>query len=256
MSGRADAGTAPAAPSVVLPLAALAVGVGAWWLVVELLGVPAYVLPAPGAVAGRLAASPGLYARNAVATLGKVVGGGGVGVGAGFLVGTAVAQVPVLRRALLPYLVTLRVLPKVAVAPVLLLYVGVGFGTAVLFVALVAFFPMTVSTAAGFRRVPDRQRDLLRSVDAHPLRALYAVELPFALPDVFAGAKQSVALSVVGAVVAEWVVADRGLGYLVLVGAESVQVAVVLAALAVLVAVGLGLYGGVVALQRRVLWER
>jgi NitT/TauT family transport system permease protein len=151
---------------------------------------------------------------------------------------------------LLPYLVAARVLPKVAVAPLLLLYIGLGFDTAVLFVALVAFFPMVVSTLAGVQRTPETQLDLMRSVDAGRLRTFLAVELPFALPDVFAGVKQSMTLAVVGATIAEWVVATEGLGYLILVASENVQPDVMLASLVVLVTIGLTLYGAVVALQR------
>jgi len=241
---------------VALPVGALVVGVAAWWTATTALSIPPYLLPSPAAVATRLLASPELYARHALATLVKVLAGGGVGIAAGFCLGVAVAHVGPFRRAVFPYLVALRVLPKVAIAPVLLLYLGIGFETAVLFVALVAFFPMAVSTAAGFDRVPPHQRDLLRSVDAGRFRALLAVDLRFALPDVVAGAKQAVVLAVVGAVVAEWIVATTGLGYLVLLGSETVQVAAMLAAVVVLVCLGVGLYGAVALVGRRILWTQ
>jgi NitT/TauT family transport system permease protein len=195
-----------------------------------------------------------LYARSALETLLKTLVGGGLGVGGGFLVAVAVAHVRWFRRMVLPYLIALRVVPKVALAPVFLLYVGLGFGTAVGFVALLTFFPMTISTAAGFKRVPDHQRELLRSVDAAWLSTLLAVELPYALPDVLAGLKQSVVLAVVGAVVAEWLLEPSGLGYLVLVGSESVQMTVVLGAVVVLVCLSVALYGFVTLLQRRLSW--
>lgn len=240
------------AASLALPAATFVAGVVGWWLVTAVWSVPAFVLPSPAAVAGRLADSPALYATNAVATLEKVVAGGAVGIGGGGAVAVAVSRSRLVRRAVGPYLVAARVLPKVAVAPLLLIYVGVGAGTATLFVALVSFFPMVVSTTAGLRRLPAEQRELLRSVDAGALRSFLAVELPYARPDVFAGVKQSVTLSVVGATVAEWVVSTEGLGYLILVASENVQPDVMLASLAVLVAIGLSLYGGVVLLQRAV----
>ena len=238
------------AAEVTLPVAALVVGVTAWWVVTATGLVPPFVLPSPVAVAERLATRPGLYASNAAATVGKVLVGGAAGVIGGALVAVLVSRNSLLRRALYPYLVAARVLPKVAVAPLLLIYLGLGFGTAVLFVAVVSFFPMVVSTAAGLRRAPDEQRDLLRSVEAGPLRTFLAVELPYAHPDVFAGLKQSATLAVVGATVAEWVVSTEGLGYLVLLGSENVQLDVMLASLAVLVGIGLLLYGLVVLLQR------
>jgi NitT/TauT family transport system permease protein len=243
------------AANVTLPLSALAVGVVAWWAVVAALGVPPYLLPSPGAVAARLADRPGLYLRNGVTTLRTVLVGGAVGVLGGFGAAAVVVHSTVLRRALAPYLVTARVLPKIAVAPLLLVYLGTGAGTAVAFVALVAFFPTFVSASSGLAETPERYLDLVRSVDAGPVRTFLFVRVPAALPDVFAGLKQSAALAVVGAVVAEWVLTDEGLGYLVLVGSENVQTDVVLAAVVVLFAEGLAVYGAVVAAERRLSWR-
>ena len=238
-----------------LPLVALLAGVALWWAATVAFAVPPYLLPAPASVAERLAGRPGLYLSAAWVTTQRIAVGGGAGLVAGFGLAVGIVSVPWLRRAVLPYLVALRVLPKIAVAPVLLIYLGTGFTTAAVFVALVAFFPMVVSAAAGLDRVPDRHRDLLASVRADPVDGFLSVTIPFALPDLFAGAKQSVTLAVVGAVVAEWVVATDGLGALILLGVEDVQTDVVLAALLVLFALGLGLYGLVATVERRVTWE-
>jgi NitT/TauT family transport system permease protein len=240
---------------VLYPTAAL-VGIGVvWWGAAALLDLPRFLLPPPGAVLGRLVGSPGLFLSHALQTLEVVVYGATVGVVAGFGIAVVVAKAPVLRRALYPYLVTVRVLPKVAVAPLLLIYLGTGTLTAVVFVALVSFFPMVLSTAAGLDRTPRRHRDLLETVGVGRLARLVRVDLPYALPDVFAGLKQSVTLSVIGAVVAEWVVADSGLGNLVLLGSETLQTDLVLAALVILLCLGLGLYGLLALVQRRVGWE-
>jgi len=241
-------------PDATLPLAGLAVAVACWWAVTVAFAIPPFLLPSPAAVLARLVGNPELYLTHAVETLRKILVGGAAGVTAGFTLAVVVVAVPLLRRALYPYLVAARVLPKIAVAPVFLIYFGVGFETAVLFVALVVFFPVVVGTAAGLSRTPDAHLDLLRSVDADPLRTFLSVRLPHALPDVFAGLKQSVTLSVVGAVVAEWVLSNDGLGALILAASENVQVDVMLAALAVLLPIGLGLYGGVLLCQRAVTW--
>ncbi|WP_137291448.1 ABC transporter permease [Natronorubrum halophilum] len=233
------------------PLLALAVGTLCWWAVTALGDVPAFVLPAPTAVAARLVGNPTLYARNAWYTLETVVYGGSVGIAGGFLLAVLVAYLPRVRTAVYPYLVAVRVLPKIAVAPLLLIYLGTGTSTAVVFVALIAFFPLVLNAAAGLDGAPTAHRELLRSVDAGVLERIVFVDLPYALPDVFAGLKQSVTLAVVGAVVAEWVIADEGLGYLVLMGSENVRPDVMLAALVVLLLEGLVLYGAVVLLQRR-----
>ncbi len=243
------------APRVVLPVGALAVGVVGWWATVALLGVPPYLLPAPAAVAERLVARPGLYARNGWVTLRTALVGGSTGVLGGLVVAVLVVHSVALRRAVYPYLVTARVLPKVAVAPLLLVYLGTGAGTAFAFVALIAFFPTFVSAAAGLNETPDEYLDLLQSVDAGTVRTVLFVRMPAALPSVFAGLKQSATLAVVGTVVAEWILTDEGLGYLILIGAENVQTDVILAAVVVLFAEGLAIYGLVTHVENRVLWQ-
>ena len=243
------------APGIVLPVSALVVAVAGWWALTVALAIPPFLLPSPAAVAARLAGNPDLYLTNAVTTLRKILLGGAVGIGAGFAIALVVWAVPVLERAIYPYLVAARVLPKIAVAPIFLIYFGVGFETALLFVALIVFFPVVVGTAAGLDRAPDSHLDLLRSVAAGPVRTFLAVRLPHALPDVFAGVKQSVTLAVVGAVVAEWILSNDGLGSLILVASENVQVDVMLAALAVLLCLGLLLYGGVILCYRAVAWQ-
>jgi NitT/TauT family transport system permease protein len=243
------------AAGVVLPLSALVAAVACWWALTVAFAIPPFLLPSPGAVAARLAGNPALYLANAAETLRKVLVGGAAGITAGFTLALVVWAVPVLKRAIYPYLVALRVLPKIAVAPVFLIYFGVGFETAVVFVAVIVFFPVVVGTAAGLDRTPEAHLDLLRSVDAGPLRTFLAVRLPHALPDVFAGVKQSVTLAVVGAVVAEWILSNDGLGSLILVASENVQVDVMLAALTVLLCMGLLLYGGVTLCYRAVAWQ-
>ncbi|MEF8856271.1 MAG: ABC transporter permease [Haloplanus sp.] len=242
-------------PGVVLPVSALIAAVAAWWALTVALAIPPFLLPSPPAVAARLAGNPDLYLRNAVTTLQKILVGGAVGITVGFSLALVVWAVPLLKRAVYPYLVAMRVLPKIAVAPIFLIYFGVGFETAVVFVSVIVFFPVVVGTAAGLDRAPDSHLDLLRSVDAGPVRTFLAVRLPHALPDVFAGVKQSVTLAVVGAVVAEWILSNDGLGSLILAASENVQVDVMLAALAVLLSVGLLLYGGVALCYRAVAWE-
>jgi len=248
--------TRPVAADILYPGAALVAFLLVWWVVAAVLELPRFLLPHPGAVGSRLFGNPGLFVTHTWATLEKVLYGGAAGVAAGFGLAALLANLPLLRRGVYPYLVTVRVLPKVAVAPLLLIYLGTGTLTAVVFVALISFFPMVLSTAAGLDRTPASHRDLLRTVNASRLALFVRAELPYAVPDVFAGLKQSVTLAVIGAVVAEWVVADSGLGNLILLGSENLQTDLMLAALAVLVAVGLVLYGLVALLQRRIDWDR
>jgi NitT/TauT family transport system permease protein len=232
------------------PLSVLGAVLAAWWGITTIGAVPPFVLPTPGAVAARLVDNPSLYATHARYTLERVLAGSTVGILSGVGIGLTIHLVPMFRRILMPYLVTVRVLPKIAVAPVLLIYFGTGRGTAIILIALIVVFPMILNTAAGLERTSQRHRDLLASVDAGELNTLLHLRLPYALPDLFAGLKQSVTLAVVGAIVAEWIVVDDGLGYLILIGSENLQTDLMLAALLVLLTLGIALYIVVVALQR------
>lgn len=234
----------------VYPTGALCAVVALWWTITLVADVPPFVLPPPDAVAARLLGNPALYLANAWYTLEKVAYGGTIGVVSGTVLAVFVAYVPWFRRAVYPYLVTVRVLPKLAIAPLLLIYVGTGMATAIVFIALITFFPLVLNVAAGLDRAPPAHRDLLRSVNAGSIERFLYVDVPYTIPDFFAGLKQSVTLAVVGAVVAEWVVADGGLGFLVQMGSENVRPDVVLAALVVLLLEGLLLYGLVVVAQR------
>lgn len=239
---------------ILVPLCAFALVVVGWWGLTGPVGVPRYLLPSPSAVASQVTSNADLYVRNAGHTVWKILVGCGTGATAGFVLAVTVFYRPLLRRSLLPYLVTLRVLPTIAVAPLLLIYVGVGTTAVVVFVSLIVFFPMVVNTVAGLERASEREMDLLRSVSADGFVASLSVRLPYALPDVFSGLKQAVTLAVVGAIVAEWVVGSNGLGYLILVASENVQPAVMITALVALEILGLALYAVVVAVQRSIPW--
>lgn len=232
------------------PALAACLLVFAWWGATLLFAVPSFILPSPGTVAAQVAEYSGLFASSAWETFTKVVYGGAVGIAGGFALAVLVHSSTWIRRAVYPYLVVIRVLPKIAIAPLLLIYLGTGPTTAVVFIALITFFPVVVNTTAGFDRVPRQHRDLFRSVNASRLDRFLQLELRHALPDVFAGLKQAVTLAVIGTVVAEWVLADSGLGFLILIGTENLQTALVIAATVVLLGLGLAMYGGVTLLQR------
>jgi len=239
-------------PDWLYPALTLLGGLVLWAAFVSLLDVPAFLLPHPLDVARRLVDNPGLYLDAARSTTVMVFAGGAVGTLVGLLVGVAVGEIPPLWRAISPYLVAARVLPVVSLAPLLVIYFGVGFATGVGFVALMSLFPMAISTAAGFRQTPDAALDLTESVDASRLRVLLSVRLPYAAPDIVAGLRQSVTLAVVGAVLAEWFVADSGLGYLILLASENVRPDIMLASLSLVFVIGFALYGAVGVVGARI----
>lgn len=194
------------------PLALLAVLVGSWELLVRLLAVPAWLLPPPSLVAATFARSLPLLALHAWATLQVTALGFALTLLVGFGLALAIDAAPLLRRALYPLLVASQTVPIVAVAPLLVIGLGFGLLPKVLVVALVTFFPLVVSTVDGLATTDRDTLRLLRAMGAGRWQLLWLLRLPWALPSIFSGLKIAVTYSIIGAVLAEWIGAERGLG--------------------------------------------
>lgn len=220
---------------------------------------PSFILPSPGQVWSRflLAMADGSLPRNAAATLLEVVLGLTAGVTLATLTGYILGKSRLLERILSPYLVASQAIPVVAIAPLLVIWFPAGIFSKVLICALTVFFPVLVNTVVGVRAVPANLRDLMRSMRATPMQMLRYLEIPAALPVFLGGLRIGATLSVIGAVVGEFVGADRGLGFLVNVGRGQFDTALVFVAVFTLVALALALYGSVLVLERRLLaWQR
>lgn len=239
-----------AASTIALSLGGLVV---AWAAAATAVPHGGLFLAGPGAVARMLADSPSVFVGAAAASAAKLGAGMALGGAVGVAVGTVAALVPALRTGVYTYLVGFRVLPVIAFAPILLVWLGVSFASGVVLVAAATVFPVAVAAAVGLRRLPDGQRDLLRVVDAAGWqRAL--VRLRYAVPTLLAGVKLAVVTGLSGTVIAEWFVAGDGLGVLVLQQTRSFQPALTFAAIAVLFALGGTLFGLVTLAQRRLTW--
>ncbi len=220
--------------------------------------IPAFILPAPEKVWQRflLALGDGSLMRNASATLLEVLAGLLVGVLLATLTGYLLAKSRLLENLLSPYLVASQAIPIVAIAPLLVIWFGPGLFSKILICALIVFFPVLVNTVVGVRAVPEHLRDLMRSMHATPLQMARYLEVPAALPVFLGGLRIGATLSVIGAVVGEFVGADRGLGFLINVGRGQFDTALVFVAVFALVAMALGLYGLVLLLEKRLLrWQ-
>ncbi len=238
--------------SLLLPLAA-------WQLIASFSGLPAFMLPSPALVLARFASVllDGSLLRHTGYTLLEVLLGLALGSGLATATGYALARSPVLEGMLSPYLVASQAVPVVAIAPLLVIWFGPGLFSKVLICALIVFFPVLVNTVVGLRAVPQALRDLMHSLRATPLQVLRHLEIPAALPVLLGGLRIGATLSVIGAVVGEFVGADRGLGFLVNVGRGRYDTALVFVAIITLVALALLLYGAVVLLEKRALrWQR
>ncbi len=218
-----------------------------------------FILPPPQSVAERwwtLAESGALW-RHTWVTLDEVLQGLALGVWAAFVLGYLIAKSRALASILTPYLVALQAVPIVAIAPLLIIWFGPGTTSKVIICALLVFFPMLVNTVVGMRSIPTELRDLMRALEASPLQTFWYLELPAALPVVLGGLKISATLSVIGAVVGEFVSASAGLGYLINFGRGTYDTPLVIAAVFTLTGLALTLYGLAAALERSLLrWQR
>jgi NitT/TauT family transport system permease protein len=229
------------APSVVL-FAALLV---AWQVAGPLFGIRAYLLPPPSAVVkAALDFSIPWYSHVAITTI-EIIGGFAVAGVVGVLLGVAVAWSPVIARALVPFLVFVNTLPKVAVAPLFLLWLGYGLVPNMLIAALIGFFPVVINTAVGLTQVDDDLLDLGRAFGAPRWKVFVKIRLPNALPYVLSALKITATAAVVGAVVGEFVASQSGLGNVIVNAQTNLNTPVAFAALVWISVVGLALYGAV-----------
>jgi len=244
-----DGLTRPAVAAVTV-----AVAVGLWQAVTVLTGVPSILLPAPTEVAAALRGNRADIARHLAYTGYEIGLGWLAGVGVGIAFAGLMAASRRLRLSVYPLLVSIRIVPLVAIAPLLIVAFGATLHTRVLMAAILTFFPVTVATLDGLLSVPSSQLDLLRSVEASTWTQIRHVRLPNALPSIFAGVKIATPLAVEGVLLAEFLAASRGLGHAVLQAAANLDTPLLFAEVALIVGVGLALFGLVAGYERRRRW--
>jgi NitT/TauT family transport system permease protein len=230
----------------------------AWWMVSALTDLPAFILPTPAQVWARflVALADGTLLRNTAATLEEVLLGLLLGTLFAIITGYLIANSRAAERFLSPYLVASQAIPIVAIAPLLVIWLGPGLLSKVLICALIVFFPVLIITVTGLRAVPRSLHDLMHSLRATRWQLLRYLEIPAALPIFLGGLRIGATLAVIGAVVGELVGANRGLGFLVNVARGQYDTALVFVAVFTLVAIALCLYGIIVWLEGRLLrWQ-
>lgn len=239
------------------PLGTSVVAVAGWWLAVRLLDVPSFMLPAPPEVAAAMAEHRAHLLRHAGQTLGHALGGFGIAAGGGVAVATVLAASGRLRESIFPLLVALQAVPKVAIAPLLVVWLGFGPSSKVALVVLLCFFPVVVNTGAGLAATPTELTELARSLTASRRQTLLKVRLPSAMPYLFTGLKIAVSLALIGAVVAELTTPNAGLGTIILRSGQAADTALGFAAVTLLAGIGIALYYSLVLAERRLLpWAR
>lgn len=233
-------------------------GLLAWELVARYSGLPRFILPAPHDVWLSFVKTlkNGTLLYHTSITLMEIVLGMLAGVCFATVVGYMLAKSRTLEKILSPYLVASQAIPIVAIAPLLVIWLGGGMLSKVLICALIVFFPVLVNTVVGVRAVPTALYDLMNSVRATRWQILLKLEVPAALPILLGGLRIGATLSVIGAIVGELVDAQEGLGYLLQLGDFQYDTSMVYVAVFMLIFLALGLYGVVTLLERKFLkWQ-
>ena len=236
----------------------LATAIVLWAILTKLLQLPAFILPGPALVWQRFLESlaDGQLLYHTLATLLEVVAGLGLGGLIATILGYLLAKSPALEKLISPYLVASQSIPTVAIAPLIVIWFGPGIFSKVLISSLIVFFPVLINTVVGLREVPQDLRDLMRSLKASPIQTFWKMEVPAALPVFLGGLRVGATLSVIGAVVGEFVGADRGLGFLINVGRGQYDTALVFVAVLTLVIMAMSLYSLVLLFETRLLaWQ-
>jgi NitT/TauT family transport system permease protein len=223
------------------------------WAIVTTVGkYPVFILPDPLTVFQEISkiATNGLLWYHTQATLVEIVGGLSLGLSAATVLGYLLAKSPLLERLAGPYIVASQSIPSIAIAPLLVIWFGSGKMSKILICALVVFFPVLVNTIVGIRSVDEGLKTLMRSLRASRWQTFTMLEIPAAMPVLLGGLKIGVTLSVIGAVVGEFVGADRGLGYLINLSKGLFNTPLMFAALIALATISLALYLLVGAMEK------
>jgi ABC-type nitrate/sulfonate/bicarbonate transport system permease component len=243
--------------SWLLPVGLLVLLLLGWQAYVRIDNTPRWFLPAPSDVARELVHSRALLWRHTWTTLQEVLVGFVFAFLLGVLLAVAIAASRVLERALYPLLVATQAVPIIALAPVLLIWFGYGMTPKVVVVVLTCFFPIAVSMVDGLRAADPDALALLRSMGASRAQLLRLVRIPAALPHMFSGLRIAAAVSVIGAIVGEWVGASSGLGYLMTRSAAQFQTPRLYAAVAIAATLGIALFTLVSVIERLALpWRQ
>jgi NitT/TauT family transport system permease protein len=221
-----------------------------WEIAVRVTGIKEYLLPPPSKVWTEFWKRHDLVAGGAWVTTQEILAGYALAVVVSIPLALAVAYSRFMEQAVYPVIVFLQIVPKIAIAPLFIIWFGFGFTPKVLLVFLLSFFPIVVSSIAGFKSADRDVMDFARTTGAGTLKMFLKISLPQALPHIFTGLKVGAALAATAAVVAEFVASDRGLGYLLLQYNGQLDTPMVFATIVILSLIGLAVYYAVEIIER------
>ncbi len=233
-----------------LPAITLLLLLALWQVLVTSLDVPALLLPPPSAIAAELVRWRGLLFTHSLVTLYETILGFLLGIAFGVPIAVAISTSRLLQNTIYPLIILAQTVPKVALAPLFLIWLGYGILPKVFVGFLVAFFPIVIDTATGLNAVEPELIDLTRALSASEWQTLWRIRFPHALPFFFSGLKVSITLAVIGAVIGEYVGANEGLGYLILTATAELKTALVFGCMFLLSVIGIGLFAALVVVER------
>lgn len=242
-----------------VPLLVFILFIGGWEAIIRGFAVESFLVPAPSAVIVALVRgfAQGNYLGHAGVTAFQAVSGFLLGSALGIAIAVLVVVFPALERIVYPYIVALQTVPKVAIAPLIVVWFGFGMESKIIVVALVSLFPVLVNMMAGLKAVDQDRLDLLASLSASRWQILRHLRFPNALPFLFAGLNTAIVFAVIGAIVGEFVGSNQGIGFLILQANFALDIAATFALFVVLSVMGVALHSVLQAIQRRALfWNR
>ena len=224
--------------------------VAAWWGAVVFGEIPAYILPTPWQALKTLEVENYNWITHIVATSQEIFGGYLMAVVVGVFFAVLFSWSKAADEALMPLLITLNMIPKVAMAPLFIVWLRFGVDTNIIITFTICFFPILLNTARGMREVEPDLLDLVKSLNGSQWQIFTKIQLPGALPYIFSGMKVATILAVAGAIVGEFIQSDRGLGWFMLVTQEALNTDAMVMALIFVTLIGVALYAIVILLER------
>lgn len=240
-------------PSAMYMAATLLVFVLLWEAACRVFNVGEYLLPRPSAILKTIADDPVFLLRHAAVTAGATLAGFAIAVVVGIALAVAIVYSAFLEKTLFTSLVAFNAIPKIAIAPLFIIWIGTDIESKVLMAFLIAIFPIIVDTVMGLRSVDPAQLDLVRTYRASQFKMFWKIRFPNALPGIFAGMKVGVTLALIGTIVGEFVGSNRGLGFVVLQAQGTYQTPLVFAAITLLSVLGVLLFNAIDWAERRFL---
>ncbi|HKY26077.1 MAG TPA: ABC transporter permease [Gaiella sp.] len=235
---------------IALPTLTFVALVGLWWLATIVFGWPNYLVPTPLEVAQEIVDQWSFLLDNFWTTLGEALVGFGLAIAIAIPFAVAITYSRILELTIYPALVALNAVPKIAIAPLLVIWMGFGLGPKIVMVVLICFFPIVISTATGLKSTPAEIVELSRSLPSSSLQEFVRFRFPWSLPYVFVGLKVAIALAVIGAVVGEFVGATKGLGYVIVASGQNANTTLAFAAIVLLSVMSILLFYAVAIVQR------